>query len=311
MENFLTGQDSRDLLEVISPPDTSEQQYCSSKDRTCRCQSTGDSGFSGSVPPDGSNERTRVFDDVSNWVASQQNFASTVMGGNGWSSGYTCKKRRKSRSNSHLPSCPECSNERSNTINRRLSLPHKVASVLPGGQLMVAPTDRSSPAFRDSKGENSDDSKHYEGDDEREIDLSDFDVIKDEPYVRVREWLNSQNEKRCGDDSSDEEENTANASTKDIRMTEYDVISVPCSVKPTNSLSSKSIGYHSECEEEFSREESEDKDSDFTVVHSSIGGLDWNDRDELSSSCDSLHSAALFLTYDVVEMIELRYNNVV
>ena len=249
--------------------------------------------------------------DVSNWVASQQNYVSSFMGGNGWSSGYTCQRRRKSRSNSHLPSCPECSNEQSTTINRRTSLSHNVASVLPGGQLMVAPTDKSSPTGDVTNGEHSEDSKPYEGDDETELDLSDFDIIKDEPFVRVREWLNSKNEKSRENDSSDDEENTAGDSAKDIRMKDYDVISVPCSVKPTNSLSSKSIGYHSEGEREVTEEKDEDKESEFTVVHSSIGGLDWKDRDELSSSSESLHSAALFLTYDVVEMIELRYNNVV
>ena len=187
-----------------------------------------------------------------------------------------------------------------------------MASVLPGGQLIVAPTDRNCLANEKCNGKNSDDSKHYEGDDETELDLSDFDIIKEEPFVRVREWLNSQNEKLCGnDDSSDEEENTSGDSPRDIRVNEFDIISVPCSAKPTNSMVSKSIGYHSECEEEGSREQQDDKDSEFTMVHSSIGGLDWNDRDDLSSSPDSLHSAAIFLTYDVVEMIELRYNNVV
>ena len=252
------------------------------------------------------------FSDVSSWVASQQTYASTMMGGNGWSSGYTCQTRRKSLSNSHVPGCPECSNNRSTSINRRISLSHNVASVLPGGQLTVAPTDSNCLAGEESNGKNSDDSKHYEGDDETELDLSDFDIIKEEPFVRVREWLNSQNEKLCeNDDSSDEEENTSNDSPRDIRVNEFDVISVPCSAKPTNSMGSKSIGYHSECEEEVSREQQDDKDSEFTMVHSSIGGLDWMDRDDLSSSSNSLHSAAIFLTYDVVEMIELRYKNVV
>lgn len=180
---------------------------------------------------------------------------------------------------------------------------------------MVAPTERTfladSPKNWKKNGEPMDDSKPYEGDDETEIDLSDFDIIKDEPFVRVREWLNSQNEDSPGEDSSDEEGNSASKSPSDIRMRDYDVISVPCSVKRLNSVSSRSIGYHSECEGDVSKEQDEDKNSDFTVLHSSIGGLDWKDRDDLSSSCDSLHSAALFLTYDVVEMIELRYNNVV
>ena len=256
--------------------------------------------------------------DVSDWVTSQRNCASSGVMGNGWSSGYTCQTMRKVRSNSHLPTCPECSDEQSVTIKRRISLSHNVASVLPGGQLMVAPCiDKTSPAdlpkSEKRNGEHNEGSKPYEADDETEIDLSDFDIIKDEPFVRVREWLNSQNQENPhGEDSSDEDEITAGDSPKDIRMKDYDVISVPCSTKPMNSISSRSIGYHSECEVDNNREdEEEDKDSEFTVLHSSIGGLDWKDRDDLSSSCGSFHSAAVFLTYDVVEMIELRYKNVV
>lgn len=247
------------------------------------------------------------FSDMSNWVASQGYYASTLMTGNGWSSGYTCQTSKKLATNSYLPSCPECSNERSTTNERRrISLSRNVASVLPGGKLMVSPTERTSDG--EQTGQSSEDSKHYEGDDEDDIDLSEFDIIKEEPFVRVREWLNSHNnlESRV-QDSSDEEENTIrNEPFGDIRTKDYDVISVPCSVKPTYCVHSKGTCEHSE-----HKEEEEEEDSEFSFVHSSIGGIDWKDRDELSSSCDSLHSAALFLTYDVVEMIELRYNNVV
>lgn len=245
--------------------------------------------------------------------------------GNGWSSGYPCQRIRKSRSNSQLRACcPGCADKQSNLSSRRLSLSHNVASVLPGGQLMIAPAGINSPRGSETNGENSDgvsgDSKPYESDDEIELDLSDYDIVKKEPFIRVRDWLNSQNEKyRAGSrfDNSDDEEETVGACPKDVRMREYDVISVPCSGQPSNCPSTASIGYHSNeeagsaFEGEVANEEEGDNDSDFTVLHSSIGGLDWNDRDELSSSCCSLHSAALFLTYDVVEMIELRYNNVV
>ena len=183
-----------------------------------------------------------------------------------------------------------------------------MASVLPGGKLMVSPTERTSDG--EQTGQSSEDSKHYEGDDEAaDIDLSEFDIIKEEPFFRVREWLNSPNNLEPHvQDSRDQKENTImNEPFGDIRMKDYDVISVPCSLKPTHSVHSKSTGYHSEHEEGDEEEEG----SEFSFVHSSIGGIDWKDRDELSSSCDSLHSAALFLTYDVVEMIELRYNNVV
>lgn len=245
--------------------------------------------------------------------------------GNGWSSGYTCQTLRKSRSSSQLRAyCPECSEKQSNQLNRRLSLSHNVASVLPGGQLMIAPTGVKTPRGSETTGEKSDgvsgDSKHYEGDDETEFDLTDYEVVKSEPFIRVRDWLNSQNENsRAGDryDSSDDEEDTVGACPNDVRMKEYDIISVPCSGQTSNCPSTTSTGYQSNeeagsiVESEAAKEEDGDNDSEFTVLHSSIGGLDWRDRDELSSSCESLHSAALFLTFDVVEMIELHYNNVV
>ncbi|XP_078377971.1 uncharacterized protein LOC144661138 isoform X2 [Oculina patagonica] len=316
MENFISGTDKRDLVEIIDPEGAAE--YRGNKDRRCTCHSTGDSGFSGSVQPDDVEETRRIFDDVSNWVASQQNYASSALMGNGWSSGYTYQSLRKSRSSSQLRAfCPGCSDKQS---NRRLSLSHNVASVLPGGQLMIAPTGVNNPRDSETNGENSDgvsgDSRPYEGDDETELDLSDYDIVKKEPFIRVRDWLNSQNEKsRTGSrlDSSDDEEETVGACPKDVRTKEYDIISVPCSGQPSNCLSTASMGYHSneEAGSEVANEDEGDNDSEFTVLHSSIGGLDWKDRDELSSSCDSLHSAALFLTYDVVEMIELRYNNVV
>lgn len=311
MEEFINGQDTRDLVEITLPRETSDQKYRNTKARRCTCHSTGDSGFSSSIQPYEPDERTRLFDDVSNWVASQHYYTSTLMTGNGWSSGYTCLTSKKSSSDSDLPSCPQCTNERSTANDRRISLSHNVASVLPGGKLMVAPSDRT--ADGEPNGKNSEESKHYEGDVETDIDISEFHIIKDEPFVRVREWLNSQNEiKNCKHDTSDEEENTVTCDLhENIRVKEYDIISVPCSAKPTNSVCSKSIGYHSHCEGGEIKDDAEENGSDFTFVHSSIGGVDWNDRDELSSSCDSLRSASIFLTYDVVEMIELRCNNVV
>lgn len=184
---------------------------------------------------------------------------------------------------------------------------------------MIAPSGITYPRGNETNGEISDGisggSKPYEGDNETEFDLSDYEIVKDEPLIRVRDWLNSQNDKSVGVcDSSDEEENV-NACTRNVRLKEYDVISVPCVRKPSNCISAASMGYHSNegsvLEGGISEEAEEDNDSEYTVLHSSIGGLDWKDRDELSSSCDSLHSAAVFLTYDVVEMIELRYTNVV
>lgn len=309
MVEFINGHDQQNLGEVISPRDNSEPRYGGNKGRRCTCQSTGDSGFSSSAHPDDADGPTRLFDDVSNWVASQRYYASTLMTGNGWSSGYACQTGKILGTNYYLPSCPECSNERSTTDERRrVSLSHNVASVLPGGKLMVSPTERTSD--EEQTGQSSEGSRHYEGDNEAaDIDLSEFDIIKEEPFIRVREWLNwPHNLEQHAQDSRDEEENTIrNEPFGDIRMKDYDVISVPCSLKPTHSVHSKSTGCHSEHKEGDEEEEG----SEFSFVHSSICGIDWKDRDELSSSCDSLHSAALFLTYDVVEMIELRYNNVV
>lgn len=186
---------------------------------------------------------------------------------------------------------------------------------------MTTPTDMATPTGNETNGaEKSDnasgDSKPYEGDDETEFDLSDYEIVKDEPFIRVRDWVNSQNEKSLAVFDSSDEEDTTVVSPKDVRTKDYDVISVPCSGKPSNCVSTASMGYHSNEgsvfeEAEVAKEEGDDNDSDYTVLHSSIGGLDWKDRDELSTSCESLRSAALFLTYDVVEMIELRYNNVV
>lgn len=241
--------------------------------------------------------------------------------GNGWSSGYACQALRKSRSTSQLRTyCPDCSEKQSTALNRRLSLSHNVASVLPGGQIVIAPGGVKNPRGSEAIAEHSDgvsgDSKHYDGDDETEINLSDYDVVKSEPFIRVRDWLNSQSENfRAGDrdDSSIDEE----ACPDDVRMKEYDIISVPCSGNICNYPATTNVGNHdngeaeSMVQNEAEKQEEGDNDSEFTVLHSSISGLDWRDRDELSSSCESLHSAALFLTFDVVEMIELHYNNVV
>ena len=189
---------------------------------------------------------------------------------------------------------------------------------------MIASSGVKNPRGSDTIGENGDvesgDSKHYDGDDETEFILSDYEVVKNEPFIRVRDWLNSQNENSLASyryDSSDDEQDTLTACPDDVRLKDYDIISVPCSVKTTNCPSTTSMGYQSNreaesmAESQAGKQEDGDSDSEFSVLHSSIGGLDWRDRDELSSSCESLHSAALFLTFDVVEMIELRYNNVV
>ena len=62
MEDFISGKDARDLIDIIVPPEAAEQQYCDSKGRRCTYHSTGDSGFSSSIQPDDVNESgTRIF----------------------------------------------------------------------------------------------------------------------------------------------------------------------------------------------------------------------------------------------------------
>lgn len=47
----------------------------------------------------------------------------------------------------------------------------------------------------------------YEGDNEMEFDLLDYEIVKDEFFICVRDWLNFQNDKLVGRcDSSDEED---------------------------------------------------------------------------------------------------------
>lgn len=316
MENFISGRDKRDLVDIIDPAG----EYQQNKDRRCTCHSTVDSGYSGSVPPDEGEDSRGIFDDVSSWVASQQHFASNGLMGNGWSSGYACQTTCKSRSNSQLRGfCPSCSDKQSTPLNRRLSLTHNVASVLPGGKLMIAPSAMNCPKIDEANCESSDGKSGspnpYEGDNELEFDLSDYEIVKDEPFIRVRDWLNSQNDKSVGGCNSSDEEDILDACQREVRVKEYDVLSIPCARNPNNCKSATSMGYHSNegsvRGDAISEEAGDDNDSEYTVLHSSIGGLDWKDRDEFSSSCDSEQSAAVFLTYDVVEMIEVRYTNVV
>lgn len=64
-------------------------------------------------------------------------------------------------------------------------------------------------------------------------------------------------------------------------------------------------------ESEVDKLEDGDSDLEFSVVYFLIGGFDWRDWDELLLLCESFYFVVLFLIFDVVEMIELCYNNVV
>lgn len=60
MESFISGEDKRDLLDIIDPEGIAK--YPENKDRRCTCHSTGDSGFSGSVRPDDVEEKRGILD---------------------------------------------------------------------------------------------------------------------------------------------------------------------------------------------------------------------------------------------------------
>ena len=66
MEDFISGRDKRDLIDIIDPEGVAEAR--GNKDRRCTCHSTGDSGFSGSVQPDDVEERRGIFDGRSHFA---------------------------------------------------------------------------------------------------------------------------------------------------------------------------------------------------------------------------------------------------
>ena len=247
--------------------------------------------------------KSYVYVHLSDWVSLYVNHANGQIMGNGWSSGLSC-------ASSGLPYESSCSS--------------RAASVLPSGQLIVPSLTPKECGIGLSlgldKSQRNDESclieerEHYDADDEVDYAQSDYEVIPGASNrLRVRKWLNSNTTGDYDDcDSSDEEERTVN----EFHFLDYDVISVPCSKKEIVRYgSSYSAGYYSnEKSHSDTCEKSDDNDEDncsyFSMVHSSIDSLNFNDRDELSVSIHSSSSAALFMSYDVVEMIELKYQNV-
>lgn len=73
---------------------------------------------------------------------------------------------------------------------------------------------------------------------------------------------------------------------ENICVKEYDIISVFCFVKFINSVCLKSIGYYSYCEGGEIKDDVEENGFDFIFVYLLIGGVDWNDCDELLFFCD-------------------------
>ena len=65
MESFISGKDRRDLHDIIHPQAITE--YHENKDGRCKCHSTGDSGFSGSVQPDDAEETRGILDGKSSY----------------------------------------------------------------------------------------------------------------------------------------------------------------------------------------------------------------------------------------------------
>jgi len=87
---------------------------------------------------------------------------------------------------------------------------------------------------------------------------------------------------------------------------EYDVISVPCLSSSTQSTPVKDITPAAMLKNVKSMENEQSDDSEYSVVHSTIGGLELGISKDLYDSSSSLDSAGIFQTYDVVEMVEIQ-----
>ena len=244
------------------------------------------------------------------------NHANGQILGNGWSSGCTCASQASPIDCKTRASPPSKA--------RRMSPPTRTAAVLPGGQLVLpsegTKNDRverwldSASALQQDDDDDQDFDVIYDADNETDPFQSDYDVISENRRLRVREWLKSTCDEDYDDcDSSDVE---AESYPNGLRLLEYDVISVPClraglvpRCRTPHSVAHASDG-DSDSEESFANvDDCDEMDtrSCFSVLHSSIDGLDFQDRDELSASCESSSSLKVFNTYDVVEMIELKY----
>lgn len=218
------------------------------------------------------------------------------MAGNGWSSGCTNYARKKKP---YKGPCYAC---------RRKSLSHG-ASVLPSGQLLMATNEQqeNETASPDSSERCREESctkcNQYDADDETDNHALDYDIINIKT-LRLRNWLStvkafSDTELITSDDDCEPESHT---------IPEYDVISVPClnSSVPSLSLQSALVKEQTKVINTAVSPESNQSDgSEYSVVHSTIGGLELGTSKQLYDSLSSLSSAGVYRTYDVVEMVEV------
>ena len=205
---------------------------------------------------------------------------------------------------------------------RRMTLHSEAASVLPSGQILVPElrkqergdiSEESSDLLQNPSANlelsvHGEECPNYDADDEVELEISDYDMVKTHKFLRVRRWLNSfSSNDYCMCDSSSSEEEYGPACVRHSR--EYAVLS-------TGSLmfkDSRPPPQVSECRDYEISDDCSDEadDSGFSIVHSSIDSLDLRRETPLPGSCSissgrSVDSAELYRTYDVVEMIELK-----
>ncbi|XP_020910948.1 uncharacterized protein LOC110248740 [Exaiptasia diaphana] len=280
IERIIEGKDSRDVTHFVF-----QESEMFKKDilrRRSTANTNTDSGFSGST-----NYDMNLTDNVSD----------CQMAGNGWSSGCTNFARNKK---SYKGPCYSC---------RRKSL-SQAASVLPSGQLLMA-TGNQKQENETASGSSSErcpeesctKCNQYDADDETDNHALDYDIINIKT-LRLRNWLStvkafSDTELITSDDECEQDFNA---------IPEYDVISVPClnSSIPSLSLQSTLVRDQSKViKTSVTPENNKSDDSEYSVVHSTIGGLELGTSKQLYDSSSSLSSAGVYRTYDVVEMVEV------
>jgi len=215
--------------------------------------------------------------------------------GNGWSSGCTYTNFTRRKKAIYKGRCLGC---------RRKSL-CRTASVLPSGQLLIAENELEEVQDAGSVGssercrkEDCAKCNHYDADDESDTHVLDYDIINAKTF-RLRNWLAavkpfpSDTELLTSEDECVPESRT---------IPEYDIISIPCL-----SISMASMSLHKDkANSRRNKKYKSSDDSEYSVVHSTIGGLELGTSKQLYDSSSSLSSAGVYRTYDIVEMVELQ-----
>ena len=238
--------------------------------------------------------------------------------GNGWSSGFTCLNNRSKHNPCKGTMGP--SGRGPLLAHRRMTLDHDAASVLPTGEILVPelkaqdkkkaclsvlPLSTSTYSDFFSQGETC---CNYDADDETELEISDYDLIKTQKLLKVRRWLNSFSaQDYCMCDSSSSEDEFGRPAVIARRLKEYDVLSTG-SLMFNDSMPRPHFSVYPDYDVSVNESDKAD-DSEFSIVHSSIDSLDLTTRERpccFSSEAGSLDSVEIYGTYDVVEMVELR-----